>query len=244
MMIWNSTLTCCLLSVLVGLSCPSLAKAAKEGKFDPTDHYREQRLNGWRLLVNKRLLSERELCRKTLRLLDDQLFQITRVVPAKPLAKLRKVTIWVEKADPNHPCMCYHPDAEWLRENNMNPDKTKGVELANAENFLTWTIQQPWMVFHELAHAYHDQFLDDGFEHKEVLAAFDQAMADKLYDKVLRINAKRVKAYATTNQMEYFAEASEAFFGTNDFYPYVRSELKEHDPRLFVVLEKAWGLRH
>ena len=26
--------------------------------------------------------------------------------------------------------------------------------------------------------------------------------------------------------MEYFAEASEAFFGTNDFYPFVRAELR------------------
>ena len=40
--------------------------------------------------------------------------------------------------------------------------------------------------------------------------------------------------------MEYFAEASEAYFGTNDFYPYVRSELAEHDPALFELLGKFW----
>ena len=30
--------------------------------------------------------------------------------------------------------------------------------------------------------------------------------------------------------MEYFAEASEAYFGTNDFFPFVRIELRRHDP--------------
>jgi len=45
---------------------------------------------------------------------------------------------------------------------------------------------------------------------------------------------------ALTNQMEYFAEQSEAFFGTNDFYPFVRSELERHDPRMFALLKKLW----
>jgi hypothetical protein len=40
--------------------------------------------------------------------------------------------------------------------------------------------------------------------------------------------------------MEYFAEATEAFFGTNDFYPFVRAELLQHDPELFKLLETLW----
>ena len=41
--------------------------------------------------------------------------------------------------------------------------------------------------------------------------------------------------------MEYFAESTEAFFGTNDFYPFVRAELKQHDPKMFDLLWKLWG---
>ena len=89
------------------------------------------------------------------------------------------------------------------------------------------------MVLHELAHAYHHQFLEDGFDNPEVKAAYDRAMKSKLYQKVLRINGRDEKAYAATNPMEYFAEATEAFFGTNDFYPFVRSELKRHDPAAY-----------
>src|SRR5262249_10282377 len=104
-----------------------------------------------------------------------------------------------------------------------------------------WSLEQPWMLLHELAHGYHHRFLNQGFENAEVRAAFERAMQKKLYDKVLRINGQNAKAYAATDPKEYFAEATEAFFGTNDFYPFVRSELQQHDPELFKLLKKLWG---
>jgi hypothetical protein len=44
-----------------------------------------------------------------------------------------------------------------------------------------------------------------------------------------------------TDPKEYFAEATEAYFGVNDFYPFVRAELHEHDPGMYQLLEKIWG---
>ncbi|MBM3867292.1 MAG: zinc-dependent peptidase, partial [Verrucomicrobia bacterium] len=49
-----------------------------------------------------------------------------------------------------------------------------------------------------------------------------------------------VKHYGLTNHKEYFAEATEAFFYRNDFYPFVRAELKEHDATMHDVLAKIW----
>ena len=46
-----------------------------------------------------------------------------------------------------------------------------------------------------------------------------------------------------TNEKEYFAESTEAFFGTNDFYPFVRAELKEYDPDMFALLCEVWGVK-
>ena len=43
------------------------------------------------------------------------------------------------------------------------------------------------------------------------------------------------------NSKEYFAESTEAYFGVNDFYPFVRAELKEHDPTMFSLMETLWG---
>jgi len=41
--------------------------------------------------------------------------------------------------------------------------------------------------------------------------------------------------------MEYFAEGTEAYFYRNDFYPFCRAELKEHDPILHDLLVEIWG---
>lgn len=216
-------------------------KATATSPFAPTSQYESRQVEGWRVLVYQGLLrDEPSLAHETLALLHFQLYQVTRKVPGEALAKLRKVTIWVETAEPHHRCMAYHPNRNWLREHGMNPDKAQCVEVANARRFLTWTLDQPWMVLHELAHAYHDQFLG-GYENREIRAAFDRAMKAKLYDNVPRINGRVERAYAATNPMEYFAETSEAFFGTNDFFPFVRSELQQHDPEMYRLLEKLWG---
>ncbi len=139
--------------------------------------------------------------------------------------------------------MAYHPDADWLREHGMNPEKARCVEIANAENFLKWTKEQPWMVLHELAHAYHHQFLEDGYKNPEIRAVYESGIKEKRYDSVLYFNGKLVRAYASNNPMEYFAESSEAFFGSNDFFPFVRAELKRHDPDMEALVKKLWEAR-
>ena len=95
------------------------------------------------------------------------------------------------------------------------------------------------MLLHELAHAYHDRVL--GFDHAGILAAYKAAVDGKKYESVLHIGGKLKRHYALTNEKEYFAEASEAWFGTNDFYPFVRAELREVDPKAAAVLEEVWG---
>jgi hypothetical protein len=226
--------------------CPAALPGKPAGQspaYDGSDRYAEQQVEGWKVLVNKRLLpaENRRLRERALKLLGDHLYRITRVIPAEALAKLRKIPVWVELAEPHHPCMCYHPSADWLREHGMNPQKAGAVEIANARTFLTWTHEQPWMVLHELAHGYHDQVL--GFDNAEVRACYASARAAKLYDSVLHYDGRKMRAYALTNEQEYFAEATEAYFGTNDFYPFVQAELKEHDPRAHALLTKLWGVQ-
>ena len=113
------------------------------------------------------------------------------------------------------------------------------MEIGNADRFVKWSIDQPFMILHELAHGYHDQVV--GFENIGIESAYRNAKLSGKYDSVLRINGKRERAYALTDPKEYFAECSEAFFGTNDFYPFVRAELKEHDPGMFDLLTKYWN---
>jgi hypothetical protein len=224
---------------VVCVALPSLR--ADDPAFEPTANYQVRKLDGWTVLIHPRLAREQPaLLDKTMTLLGHQLYQIDRVVPAEAVGKLRQVKVWIENFDKHHPCMCYHPHPGWLRGKKLNPDKAKGIEIANPTNFLKWTIAQPWMVFHELAHAYHDQVIEDGYRNKDIAAALARAREAKKYEAVLHINGRTQKHYALSNPMEYFAEASEAYFGTNDFFPFVRSELKQHDPEMFELLGKLW----
>ncbi len=208
--------------------------------YAPSSHYETREIEGWSVTIHKDLLADSPLATATLDLLRLQLVQIERMVPAQAVAKLRKIRIWVEKNEPHHPCMAYHPDAGWLKSHDMNPEKAGCVELANARNFLDWTKQQPWMVLHELAHGYHHQFLPDGYSNATLAKLFNRATDSDKYNSVLHINGRTERAYALNNPMEFFAEASEAFFGTNDFYPFVRAELQKHDPETFAILKTVW----
>ena len=137
--------------------------------------------------------------------------------------------------------MAYHPDAEWLREHGTNPAMAGGIELANARNFLDWTWSSPGWSCTSWLMRITTSFCPGGFENSELKAAYQNAMKTKRYESVLKIAHTEEKAYATTNPQEYFAEATEAFFGTNDFYPFVRSELRRHDPVGYELLKKLWG---
>ena len=110
----------------------------------------------------------------------------------------------------------------------------QAAELFSREQML----KHPAVVLHELAHAYHDQVL--GFEHPEIIAAFEKAAAAGKYETVLEHRGRKVRHYGLTNHKEYFAEGTEAFLYRNDFFPFVRGELKEHDPVLHDLLTRIW----
>ncbi len=43
-----------------------------------------------------------------------------------------------------------------------------------------------------------------------------------------------------SNPMEFFAELSEAYFGTNDYFPFTRDDLKAFDPESYRAISTAW----
>jgi len=208
--------------------------------YEPTSNYVVQNIEGWTVYVNQLLLNEqKEVGEKVLRLLSVKLYDINRVVPKRALEELHNVPIWAEFKDNDVRCACYHESRQWLTENGFNPDKAKSVEIGNARTFLRWTLDQPSMVLHELAHAYHHRVL--GHDNPDIRAAYEQAVKSKSYESVLRYSGKTERAYALNNDKEYFAELTEAFFGQNDFYPFVRAEVMQHDPRMYETLRKLWA---
>lgn len=200
---------------------------------------------GWIVYLHPKLLKETpDETQRMLKLLDVQLERVEKTVPKPALQKLQTVKIWINPTyEGQRPGAEYHPDADWLKDNGRDPIMVKCVEITNVSVFPQEDIRMPYLLLHELAHAYHDQVLS--FDDKDIIKAFRKAAASGSYNAVKRFNGKTYrtdKAYAMSNHKEYFAETSEALFGKNDFYPFDLKELKAHDPRMLQVLRKKWGV--
>ena len=207
-----------------------------------TSEYETRNIQGWNIKINRQLLTqERELTQEAIALLDFKLKNIKRVIPQQHHQFLQSVTIWVEKATPGFKGMVYHPSAEWLRKNGYNPAKAKAIEIANINNFISWTETQPWHLLHELAHAYSDRVI--GRDFAPIVEAYQNAVNSGLYRQVARNRGNKLwEAYALKNKAEYFAELTEAYFGENDFYPFNRQELAQYDPQGYRAIEQAWKI--
>lgn len=206
-----------------------------------------RRVAGWTVRVHAALLAADWAAdtARALRLLEEQLEEIVRKVPAGAVAELRKVTLWMSPPYPGiGPRAEYHPAAGWLRSNGRDPAMAKGVEFTCVREFESESRRMPNFTLHELAHAFHDRVLPGGFDHAAIRSAFEAARAGGRYERVRRRDAAgretEDRAYALTNPMEYFAEATEAYFSRNDFYPFNREELRAVDPGMERLLGRCW----
>ena len=214
--------------------------AAESPPFEPTAKYSAQAVEGWTVLVSPRVTRNKPMLLRVENAIRSELQRIDRTLPPSAVTKLRTVKIWIDRNDVIPSGVGYH---NALPESNraFNPDKAHGVEVSNPDQYLRYTLGQSIVLLHELAHAYHEQFLPEGFANAELNATYQNAMENKLYDSVLSAEGGERKAYAATDVQEYFAESTQAFFATNDFYPFVRAELRSHDPKMFELIKKLWG---
>mgnify|MGYP002784602694 CR=1 FL=1 len=210
----------------------------------PSAHTKRD-IEGWTVHIDNRLLmgDDKALGEHALRILANRLYDIKHVVPADKLKALQKVPIWLDKSHGKLRPAQYHPSKGWLKANGFSEELARCVHIPVAADFAGLNHQrvQPWSVMHELAHAYHDQVL--GFDHAEIKAAFERYKTSGKGKSVLHINGRKTQHYALTNEKEFFAEMTEAYFGHNDFYPFNRAELKDDQPELFELLTKIWGTK-
>ena len=233
-------ITLCITSLFISsASADEPDKRKSEIPFDPV----VKSIEGWTVHVEPALLdgSHQEEGEKALKMLANHLQRISILVPKPQLEKLQKVEFWIEHAHPELRGKQYHPDVGWLAKRGYDKRLAKKVHITHAAEMFSrqQMLKHPAVVLHELAHGYHDQVL--GFNEKRIIECYDKAMAKGIYDSVLYYNGKLVPHYAASNHKEYFAEVTEAYFYRNDFYPFVRGELKRHDPAVYELLEEIWG---
>lgn len=195
-------------------------------------------IQGFKIIECTDTLKRPEL-KEAVALLTEKLQEITKLVRQRQLEQLMKVPIYIEYKFKPSGAMWYHRSKQWLRANGYSTELAKCVEICNLENFIHWQkYNQPYMVLHELAHGYHDQLLRSG--NRSILAAYQHAVDKKIYEEVEYNLGGTRKAYALTDEYEYFAELTEAYLGRNDYFPFNREQLKMIDPTGYQLMQEVW----
>jgi dipeptidyl-peptidase-4 len=208
-------------------------------RFDPLP----RKLHGFTVHVDPAMVEgeHSDAGARALSMLANHLERISLLARPEQLEELQRLEIWIEHEHSTLDNMQYHPSVSWLRANGCDERLAKKVHIPRARNLLSrgQLLKHPAVVLHELAHSYHDQIL--GFDDERILAVYKKAKKAGIYEDVLAHTGRRVRHYALTNHKEYFAEATEAYFYRNDFFPFVRAELAEFDPDGHKVLAAIWG---
>ena len=208
----------------------------------PTAHTTRM-VEGWTVRVDDRLLKGEHMAtgEQALKLLNAKLVAMTAIMPEKALVELRKINVELDLDYADLTSMQYHPGAGWLKESGYSVSVAKCVHIPNAIDFLSpyENHRMPWVVLHELSHGYHDQVLS--FDEPRVKAAWIKFRDSGKYKTILTNRWGMAEHYGMTNQMEFFAEMTESYWGSNDFYPFVPGELKQAEPDIFALMEEIWG---
>ena len=197
-------------------------------------------VKGWAFHIHKDYLhGDQDVLENALENAEIQLGHIETLLPEKAVEKLRKIPVWVT---PGRRTAEYHWARKWLIDNGRNPDMAHCVQITDIDILKRTRPTGPWVLLHELTHGYHDREISEE-DNKAIVKAYNSALEKGLYQNVLhskRGRDTRIKAYAATRMEEYFAENCEAYFGVNDFYPFVKAELREYDPAVYEIIERVY----
>jgi hypothetical protein len=235
----------CLVSVLVVVPAMGQPKP-KNAKVDAKPkEFLKQNIQGWTVHISKEgtVGDRKKFTDAAIEHLSHQLHQITIALPSDAVVDLQRVPIWLGAGDTGGG-IAFHPSAKWLssRGHFPPPGVRSLIGMNNPKHYLHGAVRQPWLAYHELVHGYDFFKLGKMKGYGIDAEIYKKAMATGKYVKALHWNGTYRKPYHASNRMEFFAECSEAFFGTNDIYPFVRAELRLHDLATYQSLAKVWGV--
>lgn len=230
-----------LLRLLIAVfSLPMLLKA------QPTlEGYTNHTVAGFHVLVQDLAMNTNaNMTNTALHILEKDLVEITHFCISQEIKdSLMAVPIFLDWNTATGAAV-YHPSAAWLVQNGYPAEKARCIEISNATNFVNWTAQnQPYMVLHELAHAYHHRVLN--FNNAAITNAYNNAVNNNLYQNVSYHNGDQefynvAVTYGMNNEREFFAELTEAYFGYNDYFPFDRNDLMEYDVVAYAAVDGIW----
>ena len=218
---------------------------AKAHPLDAVEGYKRHTVEGFTLLVSDEVLTAdvSGFERKPLEVLELELKAVSKMMTPRALTTLRRLVIWVEWDDRQQVtngrdgtavAVYYGGHQLSLMRKGMHPLKAKSVTVLRMKSLTAEhqpkTDSGRCVLLHEIAHAVHDNLL--GSDHPGVRAAYRQAMERKLYDR---------SQYVSTNEAEFFAELTCAYFDQLHHHPRTREELRKYDPASYRLLDSVWG---
>jgi hypothetical protein len=248
-----------LFSTLLVLSAPAddkpapPAKPPAKAKAGDIPGYEVRKIQGFKVAISQKVLEQPtdEFPVKPLDVLEGELKDLGRVLPAKWLAELHKVPVWVEwdegEDERGGRVIAQYLGGPFLAYALQGPNSAlrgNTIEILTLRRLTEIKLrdrnaQKQIVLLHELIHAIHDKII--GFNNQAIRDAYRQAMDRKLYDKVLHVSGQMRRAYAATNEAEYFAEISCAYLDRCNYFPFTREDLKGHDPVGYKLMEQIWG---
>lgn len=200
------------------------------------DDYERRNVRSFPVYVAPEFGRHQALLERNLEVLDANVRRIEDVIPSAAWHRISRVPIWLEYEPDRSYGGVYFSSQEWLAENGISVAKAGSIQFTSS--MAAWAGYQVNPLMHELAHAYHDLVLS--FYDPHILTAFARAQASGRYNAVRGPCGRSERAYAMTNAKEFFAELSEAYFGTNGIFPFTRDDLKAFDPDSYRVIANAW----
>ena len=189
------------------------------------------------MVIETRLAENPPLVAPMIEKLEAQLSRIAAKVPSPQVDRLRETPIWLVHTDPYmeaHGILgLYHFSAGWLVENGYPPELHQAVHFDSSFG----RADGPGVVFHELAHAYHDREL--GLEDPRIIELHEQAKA-KATGALDRCPRHDIP-FAFTDVGEFFATFSQAWLGGTCFYPHNRNVIRLMHPEMSDYLNEVWG---
>ena len=236
-------ITAFLCASLGNLYAASEKKATKQAPTE--DRFEIRNVEGWTVYINRDVRREHaDDLAQTLEHLRWELYQVKLAVPAAAVSNMQENTpIWMEYSE--RVSLSYHPSRNWLIKRGYTvPKDPRSMMSLSVRSHYGDSYRHPFVIFHELAHGYDFHFIGRGrrYGNDECQKNYERMMKTKTYEKVQIWHGRKGSHYARTNRMEYWSESSEAYFAVNDIYPFVRAELRDHDPKMARLLERYWGV--
>lgn len=215
----------------------------------PPRDYELRKIKHGKVFVEAQLLQEEpELAKRALKRLEVNRLKALQLLPPHTRARLQKLPFYLlygskakgggydsglEYIQPTSPD--FHPnyDSRWR----------SVIVIFSASNYTRisdfWALK---VMIHEFAHAHQlEQFPET---QDDIMRAWQEAMKLRLYHDIENDRRQKLaKAYAATNQLEYFAELSSVYFVGAEYFPFTRHVLEIYDPVGYGMVEKMWGLK-